>query len=123
MFGLVVLGLGFTAFVANRRAVKTAASQSPIWRRAHRWRWLLMLVLGVAAVFVVYPVAGGAGQHYKVWGFPFMAAAFDSRGADYVSPLTPVLMVFDILVWAVLPDLFLWGWHVYAGRRNSGTGV
>jgi hypothetical protein len=82
-----------------------------------------MLLLAVAAVFCVYPVAGRGGEHYRVWGFPFVASALDSRGLGYVSPLSPLLIGLDVLTWAFLPDLFLWGWRVYATRRGGSTGV
>jgi hypothetical protein len=120
--GPAVLALGVVAFVANRR-LPAAVALPPYWRRLHRWRWLLVLLLAVAAVFCVYPVTGRAGAHYRVWGFPFMAAVFDPRGSEYVSSLSPLLIGLDVLTWALLPDLFLWGWRVYAGRRHGGTGV
>jgi hypothetical protein len=82
-----------------------------------------MLLLAVAAVFCVYPVTGRTGEHYHLWGFPFTAAAFDSRGLDYASPWSPLLIGFDVLTWALLPDLFLWAWRVYANWRRASTGV
>jgi hypothetical protein len=119
--GPALLALGVVAFVANHRASKVGAL--PVfWHRLRRWRWLLTLLLAVGAVFCVYPVTGRAGAHYRVWGFPFMAAAFDSRGLDYVSPLSPLLIGLDVLTWALLPDLFLWCWRVYASRRRDSTG-
>jgi hypothetical protein len=118
--GPAVLALGVIAFLANRRASKDGALP-PFWQRLRRWRWLLMLLLAAAAVFCVYPVTGRTGEHYRVWGFPFMAAAFDSRGSGYVSPLSTLLIGLDVLTWALLPDLFLWGWRGYARRRRAST--
>jgi hypothetical protein len=120
--GPAVLALGVVTFVANLRASKIGALP-PFWRRLRRWRWLLMLLLAVAAVFCVYPVTGRTGEHYRLWGFPFTAAAFDSRGLGYVSPWSPLLIGFDVLTWALLPDLFLWAWRVYANGRRARTGV
>ena len=82
-----------------------------------------MLLLAVVAVFCVYPVTGRGGAQYRVWGFPFMAAAFDSRGSGYLSPLSTLLIGLDVLTWALLPDLFLWVWRLYASRRRGSTGV
>ena len=82
-----------------------------------------MLLLAVAAGFCVYPVTGRAGAHYRVWGFPFMAAAFDSSGLGYVSPLSTLLIGLDVLTWVLLPDLFLWLWRLYARGRRGSPGV
>jgi hypothetical protein len=120
--GPAVLALGVVAFVMNRRASKVDTLPRS-WHWLHRWRWLLMLPLAAAAVFYVYPVTGRGGEHYRVWGFPFMASAFDSRGLGYASPLSPLLIGLDVLTWALLPDLFLWCWRVYATRRGASTGV
>ena len=120
--GPAVLALGVVAFVSNHRASKVGALP-PSWHQWRRWRWLLMLLLAVAAVFCVYSVTGRTGERYRLWGFPFTAAAFDSRGSGYVSPLSFLLIGFDVLTWALLPDLFLWAWRVYANRRRGSTDV
>jgi hypothetical protein len=88
--------LGVVAFVTNRRASKVGPLP-PSWHSLHRWRWPLMSLLAVAAILCVYPVTSRTGEHYRLWGFPFTAAAFDSRGLDYVSPLSPLLIGFDVL--------------------------
>lgn len=120
--GPAVLALGVVAFVGNHRAAKTGALP-PFWHRLRRWRWLLMVLLAVAAVFCVYPVTGRTGEHYRLWGFPFTAAAVDASGFAYGSPWSALLIGFDALTWALLPDLLLWVWRVYAKRRGAGTDV
>jgi len=67
-----------------------------------------------------YPVTGNHGQKYILLGIPFVAAAFDDKGADYVSFLTPVFMAANAVFWLLLPQFFLWVWQKIMQRQKGG---
>jgi hypothetical protein len=120
--GLAVLIFGAVAFVKNRQYAKTPSAPPVGWLSLYRWRWAPALLLGVAAYYFSYSTTGQDGELYKVIGFPFVAAAFDSHGADYVGPLTVPFMLLDVFTWAVLPDLGLLIWRIAGRRRNVAIG-
>jgi len=117
--GVILLVLCPIAFVSNLRSRGSTAAISALWRRVYWWRWVLAIPLGIAGYFGTYTGVGDGGEVYRILGFPFPAAAFDSAGRDYVSPLTPLLLVLDAILLALLPDLFLWIWRRYDQRRNA----
>ena len=120
LLGLAFLVSGVLAFVANRRAYRSGAVSLPVWKRMYQWRWLAMVVVGLGVNYFSYPMTGSGGEHYRVIGFPFMAAAFDSNGADYVSSMTPWFFGLDVVTCAFVPDLCLWAWRSFA-RAPKGA--
>jgi hypothetical protein len=54
----------------------------------------------------------------SVIGFPLFAAAFDSAGRDYVSPLTGPFFLGNAVIWYFLPHLFFIAW-AYLGAKQS----
>ena len=104
--GLVGIALGVAAWRSNRRNA-ASAKVSRSWLLLRRWAWVLGLVLGMASYFIWYPYDVGM-ERYRVMGFPFMAAAFDAAGRDYVGPITPLAIIGNFLFFALTPQLVLW---------------
>ena len=116
VFGFAILGiLGIVMAVfairSNRRLVATG-SPNEDWLLARRLSGPIGIVLGVASYFIWYTLED-AGQTWRVMGFPFFAAAFDSRGSDYVGITTIPAVIGNFLFFAALPQLILWA----TGRR------
>jgi hypothetical protein len=118
---LLAVVLAVLEVLASRRnrAVRSSGQAGPRWNAAHRWRWAFGVPLAVASVFVSYPAAG-ATETYWVTGFPFMAAAFDQAGRDYVGPFTPFAFAANAAIWFFFPSLFLWGWTWFVRRSSPG---
>ena len=106
IFGLLGIVLAAIAAVSNRRR---AASGTPTarWIIARRWSGRLGLLLGIGSIFVSYPLQH-QGETWRVMGFPFFAAAFDSRGADYVGITTIPAMIGNFVFFFALPQIILW---------------
>lgn len=106
ILGLAGLVLAAFAWRSNRRfGASGAASQS--WFRARRISRLAALSLAAASFFVSFPHRAES-ETYRVLGFPFVAAAFDEAGRDYVGPLTAPAMLANAVFFALLPQLALW---------------
>ncbi len=106
LLGLGGLVLAAIAWRANRRfGASGAASQS--WLRARRISWMASLFLAAASCFVSFPHRAES-ETYRVFGFPFFAAAFDEAGRDYVGPLTAPAMLGNAVFFALLPQFALW---------------
>jgi hypothetical protein len=118
IIGLLFFILEIIIFPTNLRTRK-AYNTSQRWRQVYRWAWIIGLLLAVSSVFMRYPAKGNHGQQYILIGIPFVAAAFDEKGADYVSSLTPVFMAANALFWLLLPQLFMWGWQLIR-KQESG---
>jgi hypothetical protein len=117
----IILGaLEILAERANSRTRRYISAKHPRWAVVHRWRWALGVVLGIASVFVFYPLTGGDGV-YRIFGFPFMTVAFDAAGSDYVGPLTPAALLANGGLWFFLPSLFLWCWGWAIRPKASAT--
>jgi hypothetical protein len=106
--GLMVLAL---EIFASRRNRTTAQAPNVVvaWRFVHKWRLLFGIPLAVASFFMGYPTSGG-GEEYKVIGVPFLVAAFDSAGRDYIGLLSVPSLVANALLWLFLPAVALWVW-------------
>ena len=87
-------------------------------RKYHLLAWLIGIPLGIASAFMWFPTQGNHGQQYKIIGIPFTAAAFDEKGADYVSPLTPILMGMNFILWFLTPQLYIWGKRFGSKRKR-----
>ncbi len=117
VIGIVVLPLSIWAAAMNSRI---ARAEPPVcWRYAWRARWLVGLMLGVASIFMAYPVDGADGQQYKVCGVPFPACAFDGQGADYVGLLTLPMFVLNAVIWIFILHLPLLVWGRLHGRNEG----
>ena len=114
IFGLIGIVLAVVAIRSNRR---TAMSGNPSkdWLLAHRLSGPIGLVLGVASYFIWYNVHDN-GQTWRVMGFPFFAAAFDSQGSDYVGLTTIPAVIGNFLFFAALPQFVLWATGHRRGR-------
>ena len=99
---------------SNRRLVATG-NPSKDWFLARRLSGPIGLVLGVASYFIWYTLED-AGQTWRVMGFPFFAAAFDSRGSDYVGITTIPAVIGNFLFFAALPQFVLWATGHRRGR-------
>jgi hypothetical protein len=93
-FGLFGIVLAVVAIRANRHRAKCGIV-SARWLVARRWSWLLGAALGIGSYFLWYPLHDG-GETWRVMGFPFFAAAFDSRGSDYVGIGSPGVLVLRV---------------------------
>jgi hypothetical protein len=120
--GLLLLVVGFVAFVQNMRAALTASAPAK-WLRLYWWHWLALPVLGIVAYYFTWSTTGLDGERVQIVGFPFPAAALDSHGADYVGPLTLPSLFANAVVWALLPDICLCVWRLAVSRRNLTTGA
>ncbi len=88
-------------------------------RKYHLLAWLIGIPLGIASAFMCFPTQGNHGQQYRIIGIPFIAGAFDEKGADYVSPLTPILMGINFIFWFLTPQIYVWG--KVLGNKRKGT--
>ena len=111
---LIVVGECFAAR-SNRSASEQAKARS-VWLHLYRWRGLVGVVFAIASAFIGYPVSD-AGERYRVLGVPFLAAAFDSAGRDYVGPLTLLSFLANALVWFFLPQIVLFCWRIFTGEK------
>ena len=118
---VALLILGPIAFVQNRKAARAPSAPNATWLTVYNKRWPAIVVLGIAAFAFSYSATGHDGQRWRVYGFPFPAAAFDSHGADYVGPLTLPSLFANAVIWALLPDICLYVWRLAASRRNLTT--
>src|SRR5580698_2882165 len=101
---VALLILGPIAFVQNRRAARAPSAPNGSWLTVYTRRWPAIVVLGIAALAFTYSTTDHDGQRWRVFGFPFPAAAFDSHGADYVGIVTLPFTLFNALIWTTLPD-------------------
>jgi len=109
--GLVLIALEIVAARKNRRFASGQPRNSR-WVVAYRWQLVLGVPLAILSAFAGYPMSGG-GEQYHVAGVPFMVAAFDSAGRDYVGPLSLPFLIVNGLLWLCLPTLFLWIWSLF----------
>ena len=114
LVGLGVLILEVWATFVNIKA-RGKTEKPDKWRKYYFLAWLIGIPLGIASAFMWFPTQGNHGQQYKIIGIPFIAGAFDENGADYISPLTPVLMGINFIFWFLTPQLYLWR----KGLRNK----
>ncbi len=118
LVGLVVLILEIWVTAVNIKAKKQTAG--PLKGQKHYvLAWLIGIPLGIASVFMWYTTQGNQGQQYKIIGIPFLAAAFDEKGADYVSPITPIFMGANFIFWFLIPQLFFWGKELGSKRKRT----
>ena len=116
---LALLILGPLAFVSNRRANRISSAPTATWLRWYRFHWVLAASLGIAALLFHYSTFGHDGQPWRVYGFPFPAAAFDSRGADYAGLVTLPFTLFNLVIWTSLPDVALFVWRRAIKNRSE----
>jgi hypothetical protein len=107
VIGLVLLILEIWAVIVNAR-IWRQFDKSDKRRKYYILAWVIGIPFGIASVFMCYPTSVNHGQQYKTIGIPFLAAAFDENGADYVSPLTPILMGVNFTFWLLFPQLYIW---------------
>jgi hypothetical protein len=115
--GLVVVAAEVFAGRRNLRTRK-AGHAGTSWLVLYRWRYLVGVPFGVASAFFRYPVARGT-ETFHIVGFPFMAAAFDQAGADYVGPFTGVALLGNAAIWFFIPQLLLWIWALVERRAGA----
>jgi hypothetical protein len=120
---VALLILGPIAFVQNRKAVRAPSAPNATWLTVYHKRWPAIVVLGIAAFAFSYSTTGHDGQRWRVYGFPFPAAAFDSHGADYVGLVTLPFTLFNALIWTTLPDLCLFVWRYASANRAQTRGA
>ena len=113
VFGLIGIVLSVVAIRANRH-VAMSGNPSKDWLFARRLSGPIGLALGLASYFIWYTVNDN-GQTWRVMGFPFFAAAFDSDGFDYVGITTIPAVIGNFLFFAALPQFLLWA----AAHRRS----
>jgi hypothetical protein len=106
--GFLVLTLEVVAFFQNR-ALAQSFSGGAAWLRIYRWRYLLGFILGITSTLFWYP-SHINGERFKVLGLPFTIMLLGHDGKDYVGTLTFPSFLADMVVWALIPDLFLWLW-------------
>lgn len=111
--GFVLLIASGVAVLFNRRV--RVEARPALWRKLWTGRWPLGVLLALASIFMHYRV-GPAEDRWLVRGVPFPAAFIDSKGSDYVGPLTGTFMALNCLFWLVLPQFVLW---VTSGRRDG----
>jgi hypothetical protein len=120
---LYLVGLGVLIFEiwATIKNIKTRRQieKTDKMIKYHLLAWFIGIPLGIASVFMWYRTQGTHGQQYKIIGTPFAAAAFDERGADYVSPLTPIMMGLNCIFWFLIPQLYIWGKGFGSKRKRS----
>jgi len=119
LVGLGVLIFEIWATIKNIKA-RRQIEKTDKRRKYYLLAWLIGISLGIASAFMWYPTQGTHGQQYKIIGIPFAAAAFDEKGADYVSPLTPILMGINFIFWFLTPQLYIWGKRL-GGKRKRTT--
>jgi len=113
--GLLIAIGEFFAARSNRFAFKQAQA-SALWLRVYRWRWLVGVLFAIASAFIYYPMTGGE-ERYRVMGLPFMVAAFDSAGRDYVGPLTTPSFLANAAIWFFLPHVAFFSWRFASGTK------
>lgn len=115
--GLMVLAL---EIFASRRNHITAQAPDVVaaWRFAHKWLLLFGIPFAVASFFMGYPTSG-EGEKYEVIGVPFLVAAFDSAGRDYVGLLSVPSLVANALLWLFVPAVALWVWSRFFNQGRS----
>jgi len=105
--GLVTCALGAASFFANRKLGNAERVLPEAWKRRYRRRLPVLIALGFVASVFPYPVMGQHGELYRVLGFPIPSAAFDAQGADYVSPLSLILIGLNVCTWALFPEIVI----------------
>lgn len=118
LVGLGLLIFEIWATIKNIKA-KRQTEKTDTMRKHYLRAWLIGIPLGIASAFMWFPIQGNHGQQYKVIGIPFIVAAFDEKGADYVSPLTPIMMGINFGFWFLIPQLYIWG--KWLGSKNNET--
>jgi uncharacterized membrane protein HdeD (DUF308 family) len=118
--GVLLLLLEIRAVVCN---IQMRKEKSEDWQKAYRKSRIVGVVLGFSSIFMTYPTRGTHDQLYKIIGIPFMAGAFDEKGADYVSVLTPLIMGINIIWWVLLPELYVWLKGKFEKRCHRTHGV
>ena len=110
--GTVVLALSWWAMRRNRL---WRLDEMPLrWQQWWRFRRLFSYGLAVMSVFLQYPLAGKNGEYYTVHGVPYLVAAFDAQGRDYVGALSLPFMLLNAVFWFLLPHALFW----MAGRLS-----
>ncbi len=109
ILGLTILVTEIISIIKNYR-LKKILTNDATWRKLYWWSWIIGFPLAIASVFMVYGVKSDSGDLYKILGVPFVAGAFDSKGADFVSSLTPVFMLLNMTFWFLTPQLYMWVW-------------
>jgi hypothetical protein len=123
LVGLGVLILEIWATIVNSKARKQT-EKTDKKRKYYFLAWILGIPLGIASVFMWFPTQGNHGQQYQIIGIPFIAGAFDEKGADYISPLTPILMGINFIFWFLTPQLYIWGkWLGNKRKRNPPDAI
>lgn len=127
MLTTLLAGIGLLLLAVEVAATARMARAHPAWlpprkRRAAKWfSWLAGLTLATASLafptLLGYHLESPSGP-YRIVGIPFMVAAFDSHGADYVGPLTLPAALVNAVVWLMLPiTLFAAGCWQLERRR------
>lgn len=94
VLALMLIWIEYKCAVSNKKFY--AISKSIWWNRVYKWRYFVAFVL-VPFLILEYPVYVD-GERYLVFGFPLMAAAFDSSGRDFVSALTGIFLLIDAII-------------------------
>ncbi|MBI5758289.1 MAG: hypothetical protein HZA46_07215 [Planctomycetales bacterium] len=102
---IAVLIIDIGTYLVKLRARNVVASSHKL-RMARRLAWATGLGLGVLMSLCTWPYSADV----RIWGFPFPAATFERVGnawADFVSPLTLPIWLFDLALCIYLPQVFV----------------
>jgi hypothetical protein len=95
---LLFLGGGYRAFRRNRHS------------QLKQWVVWTTLCLGIAAGLFLGQVSYPVAEDTRVLGLPMPVAAFQRRNGqwlDFVSPLTPILYLVNVVAWGGVAQLVL----------------
>jgi hypothetical protein len=120
ILGVIWLVLSLIARHANRSFIASLPASSR-WLTSYKFLWLLGVLLGVASIFIAYPYT--ADKRYMVYGFPFLAYAFDAAGSDYAGVLTLPFMLCNFLCWFFLPHVGFWLASRMASKAGHANGA
>lgn len=91
---LILIWIEYKCAVSNKKFY--GASKVVWWSRVYKWRYLVAFMI-VPLLLLEYPVYVD-GERYRIFGFPLMAAAFDSSGRDFISALTSIFLLIDAII-------------------------
>ena len=117
MLGLagIVLGIFAGRFVKRFASSRQVPSSWAIFRTSATVVGIIMAVASVPLTYAMgYPYAEG-----RAVGIPFFAAYFDSRGSDYVGPLTYVAAIANMSFWYFFPKLVLAGYALRYPKHHA----
>ncbi len=118
LLGLAIFITEIVSAIKNIKFKKATVMKST-WKRSYWWSWAVGIPLAVSSVFMIYKITSDSGETYSIIGLPFFAGAFNSKGADFVSPLTPLFMLANIIFWLLIPQLYMWVWSFRIKGENA----